>query len=82
MRLTKKTPAYKVGEFNYPEGYDYAREENGFTLSNDIQIMNKLGQLEDLMESYEIKSIEDLNVILAEYFCNIIEHSITIKGEK
>lgn len=53
---------------------------NYCTQSGDFyDLYNKLGQLEDLMDSYGIDNIKDLNLILAEYFCEIKEHTFKAK---
>ena len=44
-------------------------------LSGDKPSANKLGELEDLLEKYGIENLVDLNVVLAEYFANVKEHS-------
>ena len=46
--------------------YEYKQDENGYCFIQEGQIVNKLGQLEDLMEKYEIRSIEELEEIIKE----------------
>ena len=54
-------------------------KNNGkYTLDPHISpdsFFDKLGQLEDLLEKYGIEDLIDLNVIFAEYFANVKEHS-------
>jgi len=40
--------------------YEYKDDERGYCYISEGQIVNKLGELEDLMEKYEIESIEAL----------------------
>ena len=47
--------------------YEYKRDCKGYCFLCEGQILNKLGQFEDLMEKYEIKSIEELEEILKDY---------------
>ena len=64
MRLTYKNHEIEIAK-------------NRKQFEKDVKIVcDKLGQLEDILEKYGIETIEDLDVILAEYFCNVKEHSI------
>ena len=55
MRLTKK----------YQNDYGFTKPCDD--LEHLQLVADKLGQLEDLMEKYEINTIEDLEKILADY---------------
>lgn len=67
MRLTRNckidttnlTEETKHFAFMIPD-YDYARNELGFATSNNQQCLDKLGQLEDLMEKYNIKTLSQV----------------------
>lgn len=54
-RLTKK-----IENPQYSNDYD-------MLCAHDYHVLNKLGKLEDLMEKYEINSIEELEEILKDY---------------
>ena len=47
--------------------YEYKQDEKGYCFIQEGQIVNKLGKLEDLIEKYEINSIEELEEILKDY---------------
>lgn len=50
-----------------------------FIFSSEQLIYEKLGTIEDLLDLYSIKTLVDLNVILAEYFCEVKDHTFKIK---
>ena len=50
--------------------------------AHEYHILNKLGKLEDLFDIYSIETLADLNVILAEYFCEVKDHTFKLKDEE
>ena len=59
MRLTKKDYC----------GYDIStrKEQRDYTCEETFDVLQKLGQLEDILEKHEITDIEELDKILDDY---------------
>lgn len=70
MRLTKKK-----------ENYNLKVNDKYNPIVTTREITNKLGEIEDLLDLYGIETLVDLNVILAEYFCEMKDHTFKAKDK-
>ena len=57
--------------------YEYKRDERGYCFIQEGQIVNKLGKLEDLLEKFDIESIEELEEIIQDGMCVSFDISST-----
>jgi len=48
--------------------YEYKEDEKGYCWIGEGQIVKKLGQLEDVLEKYNIEDVEELEKILKIFF--------------
>lgn len=64
-RMTYKDSKYNKYFLNYPTTKGIVDMEAEFRFQDKCN--NKLGQIEDLMEKYEIESVEKLEEILKDY---------------
>jgi len=44
--------------------YEYKQDEKGYCYIGEGQIVNKLGELEDLLQSYNVKDLKELDKLL------------------
>lgn len=79
-RLTKKDVRYVEGDKRFLSPYCIV--ECG--LQAEIDRLTKLGQLEDIMEKYEINSLQGLEAILKDYddmAKDVVEMALGVKVE-
>lgn len=48
--------------------YEYKEDEKGYCWISEGQIVKKLGQLEDVLEKYNVEDVEELEKILKIFF--------------
>lgn len=87
-RLTKKNDKkYFKEHIACPEYNDYGQfiKDRPYRIDHySVEVETKLGKIEDIMEKYDVKSLEELEKIISKgiTYYNFIKSFWTVKGEK